>query len=540
MKLLLPALLLMLPAQDADELEDLVKALAKNPDVETVESAHLAVTSGKSAAEYFAPRLEKVYALLASFLKVEPKGKLAVRICLSDESYDRNGGAKGTFSSWNPEEKHSVVLVDATYARDLSHGVVDAYLHALAPDRWKDVPLLLRASLKAYVGGYDLKAEPAKFVALQTERSFLLASRAKELAGRGKLTPIKKLAELKEPDLAAQEVPLWAVGYVLVNHKKTSEDLKTYLTAHAAGTAATCPVSPSLDIVVSGFFRDLSLKVPDREENGGWVGESRYYTIWVEKGTKRAKPAMDEKAILAELKDRMDLMYGRYAKAWKFDDLLPKRPRIYYYADEASYLRAGGPDGSLAYYLPSGQKLVAYEAPPVGKSTTFQTMCHEGCHQFFDLAFPGFYDKETNPTWFSEGLAECFGANEIRGKDLFIFTLGGPAADWTPIVQQYLEEGRTTSFKALFAMSHEEFMANANLHYGMSWSICHFLWCAPTPTAGEGGTYRDVIIKLIDGFKQGKDRDEVYKAAFTRGGKAIDLDALEKEWKEYVKKLKVK
>ena len=82
-------------------------------------------------------------------------------------------------------------------------------------------------------------------------------------------------------------------------------------------------------------------------------------------------------------------------------------------------------------------------------------------------------------------------------------------------------------------------MANANLHYGMSWSICHFLWW-PTPTAGESGTYREVIIKLIDGFKQGKDRDEVYKTAFTRGGKAIDLDALEKEWKEYVKKLKVK
>ena len=248
---------------------------------------------------------------------------------------------------------------------------------------------------------------------------------------------------------------------------------------------------------------------------------------------------MDDKAILSELKDRMDLMYSRYAKAYKFDEMLPKRPRIFYYADEGSYVAAGGPRGSAAYYLPSAQKLVAFEYAE-GKSSTFQTMCHEGCHQFFDLAFPGFYQKESNPTWFSEGLAECFGANEIKGGNLVIFTLSGPAADWTPVIQDAVTSGQTTPFKALFAMSHEEFMEKSQLHYAQSWSICHFLWCAPSPFGAESGTYRDVVLKLIDGFKQGKEREAVYKEAFSRGGKPLDLDVLEKEWKEYVKKLKTK
>ena len=36
--------------------------------------------------------------------------------------------------------------------------------------------------------------------------------------------------------------------------------------------------------------------------------------------------------------------------------------------------------------------------------TTFHVLAHEGCHQFFDLAFPGFYNSEEMPAWFSEGL----------------------------------------------------------------------------------------------------------------------------------------
>ena len=48
-----------------------------------------------------------------------------------------------------------------------------------------------------------------------------------------------------------------------------------------------------------------------------------------------------------------------------------------------------------------------------------------------------------------------------------------------------------------------------------------------------------MLIKLINGFKRGKPRKEVYKDAFQLKGKPIDLDILEKQWKAYVKKLRV-
>jgi hypothetical protein len=49
-----------------------------------------------------------------------------------------------------------------------------------------------------------------------------------------------------------------------------------------------------------------------------------------------------------------------------------------------------------------------------------------------------------------------------------------------------------------------------------------------------------VVIKLIDGFKVGNPREKVYQDAFQLKGKPLDLDNLEKEWRQYVKSLKVR
>ena len=47
-------------------------------------------------------------------------------------------------------------------------------------------------------------------------------------------------------------------------------------------------------------------------------------------------------------------------------------------------------------------------------------------------------------------------------------------------------------------------------------------------------------MRLIDGFKNGKPRDDVYKEAFQIKGKPLNLDELEREWKGYVKTLKIR
>ncbi|HEU4338742.1 MAG TPA: DUF1570 domain-containing protein, partial [Planctomycetota bacterium] len=270
-------------------------------------------------------------------------------------------------------------------------------------------------------------------------------------------------------------------------------------------------------------------KLADREEGRYLVADTMYYTIYVQKGTTRPKPAMTDKQILEDLKKRMDLIYVKYAQAFQVaEKFISRRPKLYYYKDQFSYANMGGSTRSLAHYMPLSKTLMAWENPDDKVLKTFHVLAHEGCHQFFDLAFPGFFESEDNPSWFSEGLADCFGSCEIRGGEFMIFTTTGAAAENAPIIRDIIKEGAQTPFRELIQLSHREFMMKAGIHYPQSWSICHFLW-----NAG----YKEVIVRLIEGFKKGKSRDEVYAEAFVKDGRKLDLDALEREWLEYAKRM---
>ena len=141
--------------------------------------------------------------------------------------------------------------------------------------------------------------------------------------------------------------------------------------------------------------------------------------------------------------------------------------------------------------------------------------------------------------WFSEGLADCFGASEIRGRDLYVFTLGGTATWRIEAVKQFSQMNRLPSIKDLLELNQQPFMMGAQMHYPQSWSFVHFLWNYPSLDQGKG-QYSEIVIKLIDGFKVGKPRDEVYKNAFQLKGKPVSYDDLEREWKAYVKTLKIR
>jgi hypothetical protein len=93
--------------------------------------------------------------------------------------------------------------------------------------------------------------------------------------------------------------------------------------------------------------------------------------------------------------------------------------------------------------------------------------------------------------------------------------------------------------KTLLQLSSQDFMAKSDAHYAQAWGFVHFLWNAPTPDQGKG-KYSEVVIRLIEGFKTGKARDDVYKDAFQVKGKALNVDDLEREWLAYLKTLKPK
>jgi hypothetical protein len=232
----------------------------------------------------------------------------------------------------------------------------------------------------------------------------------------------------------------------------------------------------------------------------------------------------------------MELLFRKYALAFGFAAPLPAKATLRVYRSGAAYQTAGGPPGTAAYYNPRTKELVGSREGSE-KVSLFQILCHEGCHQFFDLAFPGFYTSDSIPMWFSEGLADCFGASEIRGTDLYVFTLTGLARLRVPRARQAMDDHRRPTLKQLLDMDRAQFMSDPDLNYACSWSLVHFFWNAPSLDSGNG-TYRSVVVRLIDGLKAGRSKQETYRLAFQSAGARLDLEKLDREWELYVKSLR--
>lgn len=361
-------------------------------------------------------------------------------------------------------------------------------------------------------------------------------------------------AEGRDYELRRRVVDLeaWGVFYFLFNapadeggQGRNAAAVRRFLGAFEEGRKVEEAVkelwaggASALDRAVRDYFQKLKADVADREEGNWLVGETAHYVIYVQKGAQNRKTKANDRQILQELKFKMELLFEKYALAFRFQGRLAQKATLRLYKDRATYLSAGAPPGSAAYYNTGSKELVGYE-DSAESGIVFQILCHEGCHQFFDLAFPGFYDTPDLPMWFSEGLADCFGASEIRGRDLYVFTLGGVAAWRVEAIKDHLQAKRAAGLKELLEMNRMTFMARADVHYPQSWSFVHFLWNYPSLDQGKG-QYSEIVIRLIDGFKVGKSRAEVYREAFQVKGKPVSIDDLEREWKEYVKKLRVR
>lgn len=270
-----------------------------------------------------------------------------------------------------------------------------------------------------------------------------------------------------------------------------------------------------------------------REDQGRWLfGETVHYLIHVEDGGRDRQADVGGRPLLLNLSSEMELLFRKYALAFGVTGHLRGKAILKIYASGPAYQEAGGPPGTAAYYNPRTKELVGFRDSGKGVSL-FQILCHEGCHQFFDLAFPGFYESADLPMWFSEGLADCFGASEIRGTELYVFTLTGLARQRIPLVKQAMKDRRRPSLRQLLEMSRTQFMSSPDVNYACSWSLVHFLWNAPSLDSGNG-TYRSVVVRLIEGLKAGRPREEVYRDAFHHAESRLDLEKLDREWELYV------
>jgi hypothetical protein len=202
------------------------------------------------------------------------------------------------------------------------------------------------------------------------------------------------------------------------------------------------------------------------------------------------------------------------------------------YRDKAGFDKyqqeSGGELGESAvgYYDPNSKELVLYEAEEL--KTTIDTLFHEGTHLLADLALK---DKaQSLPIWFSEGLAEYFGASKFDVATGTI-EIGCVSKARLENAVDLLKEGENISLPELLSFS--DYSAFDWPHYAFSWALVHML--VERGSIEKKGkkkyTYRKSFIKLYEALARGSKAEAAFPALF---GAAADL---EKELHSYIKEL---
>lgn len=523
-------------------------------DAKPIETAHFSVSSSNGAvpAEDFESMLEALYASWKERLgqAVEPKGRLKLAIYDEPAEFEKKA-APGLTHLVKGDTAH--VLSDEQVVQGIAASGVRLYLAAAYPKlaARKDVFPSLSSGLALWYRSAQWKAgrlEVGSLIGAESQANVVAFQNAAKSpdwwAFERALKAEGKDYDARQRTIATQSWALFQYAFEkgpgavpeLLAALNDGKSLSDGLTIVAKKVNAANPAG--LEKAVKEQFQRIKIEVLEGDAADWITAETVHYLLKVQKGTTNVKTQATDRQILADLKGKTELLYEKYSAAFKFKAPLPQKATVKLYKNSGAYTAGGGPKGSAAYYDPATKELVGYE-DSAESGMIFQTLAHEGCHQFFDLAFPGFYASDKVPDWFSEGLAECFACSEIRGRDLYVFTLGGAAPYHLETLKELIGKADTTPLKTLLTLTSEEFMAKPDLHYAQAWSFVHFLWNAPTPDQGKG-KYSEVVIKLIEGFKSGKARDDVYKDAFQLKGKAISPEDLEREWTSYVKALKPK
>ena len=233
-----------------------------------------------------------------------------------------------------------------------------------------------------------------------------------------------------------------------------------------------------------------------------------------------------------ELLDFMELVHQTYTALLKPDnpqDLDKKKFTILLYKDMEEYIKAGAPPGSGAYYDPRTKQLVGWY------DTTFMKpfFAHEGMHQFTDATSKNFFNFNM---WFTEGIADCIGNCEVRGKKLYMCVKSGMIARMRlQTAQAVIRSGTAPRLDRLMMLPKQVFMANAEVAYALSWSFCHFLITFPKDEDRNSqipdGKYRKHLAGYYELMRAGGISHE---RAWAEAFKGIPLEEIEEQWKKYV------
>ena len=161
------------------------------------------------------------------------------------------------------------------------------------------------------------------------------------------------------------------------------------------------------------------------------------------------------------------------------------------------------------------------------RSTVFQTLQHEGFHQFAHIYFGGHL-----PTWLNEGLAQYFEDGILVDSAM---TIGLVNPTRLVSVQQALAKGTAFDFNKLLALSNDAWnhtlrtnAKKATMLYDQAWLATYFLIHA------ENGKYRPAFEQMLLLISQGTPANEAFAQAFGN----MDTTSFRQRWENYARALK--
>ena len=239
---------------------------------------------------------------------------------------------------------------------------------------------------------------------------------------------------------------------------------------------------------------------------------------------------------LSELCDVMDKAYKAYGKLLQTDEPPQVRPTVYVLASRGDFDRFSGAlqfsdmENVLGYYVPDFRVLVFYDQPEgrvAGRALsrgTLEVLLHETFHQWLHL------HVEDRPRWFDEGMAEYFGIGEVTASGLRYGLVPSAHPSRLDNIRDALSGGSSSgpmSIPDLLRAPRATFYgAGSAINYAQAWSFVHYLG---STTKGQ-----KLLREYFKALRRGLDQEAAYREVFA----PLDLVALEKEWKEYVGRLR--
>ncbi len=231
-----------------------------------------------------------------------------------------------------------------------------------------------------------------------------------------------------------------------------------------------------------------------------------------------------DRSALALYAAHLEAIHAHYTEFFEPESLPEGRSQVLIFKTQEAYQTYAElttndrAEHTLGYFHPQYQQLLLFE--DLEREQTLRVMYHEAFHQYSHHVAPAM------PIWLDEGMAEYFGASEVKkGK---VVRTGLVQKERLAVMRSMLDLGwPPVPFERIMLMSQAEFYAEgASFHYSQAWSMVHYFFSKPD--------LKKLLLGYLGALREGRSNEDAYGETFGR----IDLTRIEKDWLTYVGRLR--